>query len=181
MRRAGSPPKGGLRGPARLQDFTAVPHRSHIFMVFAAGFLLVAAFVAPAAPAGTSAEQSLLAAVNTARVSNGLPPLHLDATLARAARAHSADMLRHDFFAHGAFGSRMLAFHVQGPTEGENIAWGTGPYARPEMIVKEWLASPEHRANLLRLGYSRVGLGIVRGTFHGSSGATVVTADFAGR
>jgi uncharacterized protein YkwD len=135
---------------------------------------------ASAPPAATAAEQSFLAAVNTTRASYGLAPLQLDATLQRAARAHSADMLRHDFFAHGAFGGRMLAFHVRGPFEGENLAWGTGGLGRPGMIVRAWLASPEHRANLLRPGYARIGLGVARGRFLGARGATVVTADFAG-
>jgi uncharacterized protein YkwD len=47
--------------------------------------------------------------------------------------------------------------------------------------VKMWLASPGHRANLLRPGYDRIGLGLGAGSFHGIAGATVVTADFAGR
>ena len=47
--------------------------------------------------------------------------------------------------------------------------------------MREWLASPEHRANLLRPGYARIGIGLVRGSFLGNGGATVVTADFAGR
>jgi hypothetical protein len=34
---------------------------------------------------------------------------------------------------------------------------------------------------LLRPGFRRVGIGALRGTFSGVSGALVVTADFAGR
>ena len=151
-------------------------------MVFAASFLLIfAPAAALAGPAGKSSELSLLGAMNAARAAHGLGPLHFDAALERAAHAHSADMLRRNYFAHGSFGGRMLAFHVKGPTAGENLAWGTGPYGRAATIVQEWLASPEHRANLLRPGYSRVGLGIVQGSFQGAGGATVVTADFAGR
>jgi uncharacterized protein YkwD len=41
-----------------------------------------------------------------------------------------------------------------------------------------WLTSPEHRANLLRRGFHRVGLGIAQGSFQGAAGATIVTADF---
>jgi uncharacterized protein YkwD len=41
-----------------------------------------------------------------------------------------------------------------------------------------WLASPGHRANLLRPGFRRLGLGIATGSFPGQAGATVVTADF---
>jgi len=42
------------------------------------------------------------------------------------------------------------------------------------------MASAGHRANLLRPGWTRIGIGSRLGTFHGYTGATVVTADFAG-
>jgi uncharacterized protein YkwD len=44
-----------------------------------------------------------------------------------------------------------------------------------------WLASPPHRANLLRPGFRTVGVGVARGTFQGYAGALLVTTDFAGR
>jgi uncharacterized protein YkwD len=46
--------------------------------------------------------------------------------------------------------------------------------------VRGWLASPGHRANLLRPGWTRIGIGARVGAFRGYSGVTVVTADFAG-
>ena len=68
-----------------------------------------------------------------------------------------------------------------GPTYGENLAWGTGPYATARQVVRGWMGSPGHRANLLRPGWNRIGLGALKGTFGGYAGATVFTADFAGR
>jgi uncharacterized protein YkwD len=44
-----------------------------------------------------------------------------------------------------------------------------------------WLASPSHRANLLRPGFTRVGLAASVGAFDGHADVTVVTADFGGR
>jgi uncharacterized protein YkwD len=104
----------------------------------------------------------------------------VDATLTRAARSHSSEMLRGNYFAHGAFRNRMLSFRVRGPFVGENLAWGSGSYASPQTVVQEWLNSPAHRANLLRPSFTRIGIGAVRGTFLGNGGATVLTADFAG-
>ena len=129
----------------------------------------------------SSAESSLLRAVNTTRAAHGLGRLQLDSTLTLAARSHSREMLRGNYFAHGAFTARMLGFHVRGPFAGENLAWGNGSFAAPGTIVSEWLRSPEHRANLLRPGFTRIGIGATFGTFLGRSGATVLTADFAGR
>ena len=42
---------------------------------------------------------------------------------------------------------------------GENLAWGTGSRGTARGIVAAWLASPEHRANLLRPSFARVGIG----------------------
>jgi uncharacterized protein YkwD len=118
--------------------------------------------------------------VNATRASFGLRPVQLDRTLSSAARSHSVEMLRGNYFSHGDFGGRMLAFHVRGSVVGENLAWGTGAYGAAGTIVREWLASPPHRANLLRPGFHRIGIGLVHGTFQGSGGAIIVTADFAG-
>ena len=74
----------------------------------------------------------------------------------------------------------MLQFDVQSTVTGENLAWGTGPLRTASAIVAAWLASPEHRANLLRPAFSRVGIGDLVGAFQGHGGAHVVTADFAG-
>ena len=115
--------------------------------------------------------------MNAARTSHGLQPLQLDAGLERAARSHTLEMLQGNVFGHGDFSGRMSSFHLHGML-GENLAWGSGPYSRAQAIVQMWLASPGHRANLLRPGFRRLGLGIASGSFQGQAGATVITADF---
>ena len=148
--------------------------------VFCVALALAVSAGAATARKTASAATSLLQAVNQARRAHGLRPLQLDGALVRAAQSHSADMLRGNYFAHGNFQGRMIAFHVRGPVAGENLAWGNGPYARTATIVREWLASPEHRANLLHAGWTRIGIGISSGTFLGNTGSSVITADFAG-
>jgi uncharacterized protein YkwD len=113
------------------------------------------------------------------RTSHGLAPLRLDGRLLRAARGHSADMLNRQYFAHGSVAGRALAHGARGPVFGEDLAWGTSVTA--QWVVDHWLASPGHRAVLLRPGFRRVGIGIAFGTFAGRGGAALVTADFAGR
>ena len=119
--------------------------------------------------------------MNEVRAAHGLAPLRLDPRLQRAARAHSTDMVRRNYFAHGPFAARLARFGVRGPRVGENLAWGVGAGADPRRVVAQWLASPRHRANLLRRGFRRVGLGLRAGAFAGYSNAVVMTADFAGR
>lgn len=116
--------------------------------------------------------------MNGARASHGLAPLRLDLRLERTARAHSADMLRRQYFAHGAFASRVESSGASGPIFGENLAWGP---VSASWIIERWLASPKHRSILLRPGFRRVGIGAFQGSFAGQNGKLVVTADFAGR
>jgi uncharacterized protein YkwD len=145
-------------------------------------FVTVFALLGSAATADSrglsSPETSLVQTINSVRKSRGLVPLRVDFRLVRAARGHSTTMIRRQVFAHGSVASRALAQGARGPVFGENLAWGAGITAT--WIVNQWLASPSHRAVLLRRGFRRVGVGFAFGTFAGRSGAAVVTADFAG-
>jgi uncharacterized protein YkwD len=144
-------------------------------------FLALAGQASSQGAALSPSEQDLLRAVNEARAASGLQPLSVDVALTRAARSHSRTLMVRDRLEHGDVTGRLRSFGARGRTLGENLAWGSGPYARAQAIVRAWLNSPPHRANLLRPGYRRIGLGAAVGTFAGNDGATVVTADFAGR
>jgi len=143
--------------------------------------LCVLVLAAPAQASPTPAEARLLVTMNQVRAQHGVRPLRIDLRLERAARAKSRSMLRTGTFAHGDFPRRLSSYRVRGPYYGENLAWGVGANATASGIVQMWLASPSHRANLLRPSFQRVGLGLIVGTFGGYGGAAVVTANFAGR
>lgn len=154
---------------------------TYIRVFFGVVFAVFALAPAAQAAALTQNERALLGAVNEARAANGLRPLRVDATLTRAARSYSSTLIRTDVFTHGALGARLARAGAQGPVFGENLAWGSGSRATAQGIVRGWLASPGHRANVLRPGWTRIGLGAKVGEFMGRGGATVVTANFAGR
>jgi len=153
--------------------------RATFALVFAAFALLV--FASPAVARLTRNEADLLSAVNTIRVAHGLVSLGVDWRLVRAARSHSLDMLQRSYFGHGPFATRLERFGVRRGFVGENLAWGSGRLGAASSIVRMWLGSPEHRANLLRPGFRRIGLAAPVGRFGGIVGAHVVTADFLGR
>jgi uncharacterized protein YkwD len=155
-----------------------MPETKQVFVAFLTGFLLFCVGGTAAASPPTSSERSLLTVINATRASHGLAPLRLDHRLQRTARAHSADMLRRQYFAHGAFTARVRASGASGPVFGEDLAWGP---MSASWVVSAWLNSPEHRRILLRPGFRRIGVGAYQGTFAGHQGALVVTADFAGR
>jgi uncharacterized protein YkwD len=64
---------------------------------------------------------------------------------------------------------------------GENIAWGSGTFATPRSIMREWMDSPGHRDNILRAKFREIGIGVVTGTPVGISGGAVYTTDFGTR
>jgi len=157
--------------------------KKQVRIVFSVVFsLLAVALSGSAAQAASlsSSESSILGQVNVVRAAHGLSPLAVDAKLVLAARDHSARLIRANTFTHGALHARLGAYGVRGPLFGENLAWGTGSLASARSIVQTWMASPGHRANLLRPGFRRIGIGARVGSFLGYGGATVVTADFAG-
>src|SRR5207244_8971758 len=100
-------------------------------------FPIVFAILIPATGAQarglSSPERSLLGTMNAARASNGLAPLRVDFHLVRAARGHSADMMRRQYFAHGAVAGRAVSAGALGPRFGEDLAWAPG--TTPQWLV----------------------------------------------
>ena len=127
----------------------------------------------------TPREYQLIVAINAVRSVHLLPKLTIDRRLVWAARSHSRDMLRRQYFAHGNFGGRIARFRVRGTLFAENLVWGSGVMS-PNAAVTEWLTSPPHRENLLDPQLRRVGVATPLGPFDGFSTATMITADFAG-
>lgn len=143
----------------------------------------LAAFLLFAPSAGatlTSTESALLREMNRVRAARGLQPLRVNSGLERAARIYTQTLLAENVFTHGNFAARIRSYSIPGTYAGENLAWGVGSRATARGVVAGWLASPGHRANLLRPGFRYVGIGARTGTFAGHRGATLVTADFSG-
>jgi uncharacterized protein YkwD len=111
-----------------------------------------------------------LCLVNDERARFGEPALAEDVHLADAATGHSRDMDARDYFEHVSPGGQTVLMRVRasgfipgrhvGYTLGENIAWGTLWLGTPHAIVKAWMASPGHRANILNRSYRYTGIGI---------------------
>ena len=74
----------------------------------------------------------------------------------------------------------MRNFRVRARDIGECLAWGVGEEGAARTVVRAWLDSPSHRAELLRPGFTRVGVAASVGFFAGHGNASVITADFAG-
>jgi uncharacterized protein YkwD len=127
-------------------------------------------------------EQQVLALLNQVRAQHNLSALSANAPLRTAARSHSADMLQHGYFDHNGPSETWdarIARYLKSPLAGETIAWGTGSYGSAAGIVSQWMHSAPHRAIILTGALHRVGLGLAMGTYSGTPGAVMATADFA--
>ena len=111
-------------------------------------------------------------ATNAARVSHGLAPLRFARALHESAYEHSCDMAAGNFFAHEnpknaakrTPWQRMAAKGVSGGNRAENIAARFVQNATylscASQIVKQWMDSPGHRANILNGKFTYLGCGV---------------------
>ena len=128
--------------------------------------------------------------LNAQRAARGLRPLSSNGRLRAAAAAHSRDMVANRYFAHRSRSGTSPADRIRragwmprggGWVVGENLAWGTGSMASPAKIVDAWMASPGHKANVLRRNFRQVGIGISSGVPVGGGGGATYTTAFGGR
>ncbi len=169
--------------------------------------LCLAGLLVPAAPAGASAcagatavpssvntdaaAHVTLCLLNRERARYGLRSLRDNSRLERAARNHSDDMVASNLFSHSSSNGSQPAGRIRSSgylsgahawTVGENIGWGQSSFASPASMVRMWMHSPGHRANILRGAFRDIGIGVAYGTpvRGGSQGATYTT-DFGRR
>jgi uncharacterized protein YkwD len=128
-------------------------------------------------------QAAILCLLNAERRSKGLPALHSNRQLRRAATGWADRMVAARFFAHESGSSTVKSRikktgYIRGNwVLGENIAWGSGALATPRAIVNGWMNSPPHRANILYGRFRDIGIGIRLGApgANLSGGATYVT------
>jgi uncharacterized YkwD family protein len=125
----------------------------------------------PAAPAENNAaagsyEMQVVDLLNKERAVQGLPALKYNAELSKVAEAKAADLRDKNYFSHTSptYGSpfdMMKAFGIKYTAAGENIAKG---YMNPESVMKGWMNSPGHKANILNSSFTEIGVGYVSGS-----------------
>ena len=169
--------------------------RIFIGVIAAAALLVPAATAAPrhAQAALSPLESGVLVDINNFRRAHHLPPLKLNTRLSAAARAHTDEMAQQGYFAHdsangSAFWKRIQGFYGSSPwrywSVGENLLWSS-PDVSPGHALQMWLASPEHKANLMNPRWREIGVAAVHeaaapGVFKGLD-VTIVTTDFGVR
>lgn len=104
--------------------------------------------------------------INAFRAENGLKPVVIDRDLVRAAELQVIAMASKDVLSHevaGDFNTRMNAAGFSRAAAAENVGAG---HRTVENAIKSWIASPQHRENMLMKNATRIGL--VRGSAPGN-------------
>jgi uncharacterized protein YkwD len=128
---------------------------------------------------------------NQIRRERDLPTFCVHPKLQKAARAHSEDMIRRDYFSHDTKGrqesacERIRRYGYNWQFCAENIAFGSGSYGKPDSIMRGWMQSEGHGRNILDRKLLEIGIGTHTGTFtyKGTNykDTTMYTADFGTR
>lgn len=178
-------------GPAKGVARPAKPLRAHIALgtdgARAAQEGCENADVTPTDANVSTVRAAILCLHNEIRADRDLPLLRENFRLRRAAVAHTSDMVSRGFFEHTTpngvtmvdriMASRYASSRV-GWAFGENLAWGTGRLATPRSIMRAWMDSPGHRANVVRRAYREIGIGVVTGVPSDRDAGATYTADF---
>nr|WSZ19528.1 CAP domain-containing protein [Streptomyces canus] len=119
----------------------------------------------PAAPSQASLQSAVIKLTNAERAKAGCAALTSNAALNKAAQRHSSDMVQRHFTGHiGSNGSTLVtraeaAGYTGWRALAENVAGGQPTAAR---VVKSWMKSPEHRANILNCSLRDIGVGYAK-------------------
>ncbi len=120
--------------------------------------------------------RELLLLTNKDRLENGVSPLRISQKLQTAAIAKAKDMFAKDYWAHNSPNGTtpwdfIKAAGYDYTYAGENLARG---FTSSKDVVNAWMASPEHRANMLSKNYQDVGFAVESGTMQGEQTILVV-------
>ncbi len=109
----------------------------------------------------SSDESTIIKLTNVERMRLGAAPLKVNSKLMTAARKHSDAMARSNKLTHTLNGKgpaeRVLAVGYRYSMVAENISYNQ---SAPKAVVKSWMASPGHKANILNKGFRETGVGI---------------------
>lgn len=117
----------------------------------------------PAVSPSGNYESQVAELVNKERAAQGLAPLKFNSDLSKVAKLKAQDLRDKNYFSHTSptYGSpfdMMKSYGIRYTAAGENIAKG---YMTPAAVMKGWMNSPGHRANIMNNNFTEIGVGYV--------------------
>ncbi len=123
--------------------------------------------------------EQVIDGTNVERQKLGLPPLHANESLSKAAQAKAQNMFAENYWAHFSPSGKDPWGFITGSGyrfsyAGENLARN---FYTSDEVVKAWMNSPTHRANLLNPHYQDIGIAVVDGVLLGQK-TTLIVQEF---
>lgn len=120
--------------------------------------------------------EELLLLTNQKRAENGAAPLSLDNRLSQAAAGKAMDMFFENYWAHNSPSGKTPWVFIRNAGysyvfAGENLAKG---FSNSQDVINAWMASPDHRKNMLSGNYKNVGFAIEKGRLNGEETILIV-------
>ncbi len=117
---------------------------------------------------------------NEERAQNNVAPLTENALLTKAAQLKANDMAKNGYFAHTSPDGKTPWYWLDQvgynyTMAGENLAIN---FFESKDVADAWMNSPTHRANIVKQGYTEIGIAVANGVYEGSN--TVFVAQFFG-
>jgi hypothetical protein len=158
-------------------------HHTNLFLTIV--FLLLTSFfvqrlkVSFPSVLGVAADissQELLILTNQERQNSGVTPLYFNEKLTEAAAKKAQDMFEYGYWAHNSPTGKTPWVFIKSSGykyvyAGENLARG---FSSAEDVVKAWMASPDHKANMLSSNYQDVGFAVKVGELNGEETVLIV-------
>ncbi|HWB33727.1 MAG TPA: CAP domain-containing protein, partial [Candidatus Paceibacterota bacterium] len=118
----------------------------------------------------------VIALTNDQRSANSVGQLTENADLDAAAQAKAEDMAAKGYFSHvGPDGKQpwdwITSYGYSYQAAGENLAVR---FEDSSSVVSAWMASPTHRANIVKPVYTEIGVGVAQGMYQGAPATYVV-------
>ncbi len=120
--------------------------------------------------------QKVFDQTNQQRTNLGLPALKYNSLLSQSATKKAEDMFANNYWAHNSpKGTTPWDFFklvgYQYSVAGENLA---RDFYDTDSLMKAWMNSPTHKANIINQKYQEIGIGVVNGTLGGIKTTLVV-------
>lgn len=161
-------PFEGVFGPAAQEAMRLIPSKAPVGPGEGSHESIKLDFTVDDAQADPQTEDEMLVLVNRERTSRGLPALEMDPELRLLARSYADQMFKRGYFAHETPEGvdpfeRMREANITFGLAGENLALAPSLDTAHNGLMN----SPGHKANILRDGFLKVGIGVMDGGLYG--------------
>lgn len=148
-----------------------------VALVAEAAFVFGAKYILPQSKLFGIIEANVLVdETNQQRVDNNLPDLQVSPLLTAAAQDKANDMATKGYFAHTSpqgltpwYWFQQVGYNFD--YAGENLAVN---FSDSQDVTTAWMNSPEHRANILSVNFTQIGIATAQGVYEGQPTTFVV-------